>query len=158
HGKSTLIGRLLHDTGSIEASKVQDLVASSSRRGRPIEWSFLLDALEIERDQGITLDTTRVWFKTQARPYVIIDAPGHHELLRNMLTGAAAAEGAILVVDAAQGLSEQTRRHAALLSLLDIRQVVLAVNKIDLIDHDQARFDTVVDETRNYLARLNVVP
>lgn len=158
HGKSTLIGRLMHDTGAIDPTKVRELETSSARRGRPVEWSFLLDALEIERDQGITLDTTRIWFSTALRPYVIIDAPGHHELLRNMLTGAASADAAVLVVDAAQGLGEQTRRHATLLGMLGIQQILVVVNKIDLIDHDAARFEAVAHAVGDYLGRLTLKP
>jgi bifunctional enzyme CysN/CysC len=158
HGKSTLIGRLMYDTGSIDPTKVAELESAAIKRGRPVEWSFLLDALELERDQGITLDTTRIWFATNKRPYVIIDAPGHHELIRNMLTGAASAEAAILVIDASQGMGEQTRRHANLLSLLGMAQVLVAINKIDLIDHDEIRFQALADDIRAYLQKLNLSP
>ena len=106
HGKSTLVGRLLHDTDSLPTGKLEQLKAVSEKRGLQFEWSFLLDALQVERDQGITVDTTQIWFTTQQRRYVIIDAPGHKEFLKNMVTGAAQADAAILVVDAAQGLAE----------------------------------------------------
>ncbi|MCH8183021.1 MAG: 50S ribosome-binding GTPase, partial [Proteobacteria bacterium] len=115
HGRSTLIGRLLHDTGCLPDGKVEELQAQAERRGVDFEWSFVMDALQVERDQGITIDTTRIWFRTDARRYVIIDAPGHEEFLRNMVTGAAAADAAPLVIDAAEGVSDQTRRHAYLL-------------------------------------------
>lgn len=156
HGKSTLVGRLLHDTDSLPAGKLEQLKAVSEKRGLDFEWSFLLDALQVERDQGITVDTTQIWFTTQRRRYVIIDAPGHKEFLKNMVTGAAQADAAILVVDAAQGLAEQTRRHAYLLHLLGIRQVAVAINKIDLIGHDEARFQAVAEAVRNYLADIGI--
>src|SRR3979411_2846630 len=115
HGKSTLIGRLLHETGSLPAGKVETLKLSSDRRGMPFEWSFLLDALQTERDQGITLDTSQIRFRTAARDNVLIDAPGHAEFLRHMTTGAAQADAALLLIDAAEGVSDQTRRHGQLL-------------------------------------------
>lgn len=158
HGKSTLVGRLMHETGALADGAVEALQASSAKRGSVFEWSHLLDALQVERDQGITLDTTQVWFASNARRYVIIDAPGHKEFLKNMVTGAAAADAAILVVDARAGLAEQTRRHAYLLRLLGITQVAVAVNKIDLIDHDEARFGAVVDEVGRYLRSIGINP
>lgn len=158
HGKSTLVGRLMHETGALAEGAVEALQASSDKRGSVFEWSHLLDALQIERDQGITLDTTQVWFASEARRYVIIDAPGHKEFLKNMVTGAAAADAAILVVDARAGLAEQTRRHAYLLRLLGITQVAVAVNKIDLIDHDETRFGAVVEEVGGYLRSIGINP
>ena len=157
HGKSTLVGRILHDTDSLPEDKMAQIRAISAKRGLDIEWSFILDALQIERDQGITVDTTQVWFKTKQRRYVIIDAPGHKEFLRNMLSGAALADAAILVIDASLGVSEQTRRHAYLLELLGLKQVIVAVNKMDLIGYDQLRFQAVSDEIRTYLAGLDIV-
>lgn len=156
HGKSTLVGRLLHDTDSLPAGKLEQLKAVSEKRGLEFEWSFLLDALQVERDQGITVDTTQIWFTTPRRRYVIIDAPGHKEFLKNMVTGAAQADAAILVVDAAQGLAEQTRRHAYLLHLLGIRKVAVAVNKIDLIGHDEQKFNAVAEAVRGYLADIGI--
>lgn len=158
HGKSTLIGRMLHDTGSLPEGKAEAVKAMSERRGMPMEWAFVLDALQAERDQGITIDTTQIFFKTQVRPYVIIDAPGHKEFLKNMVSGAASADAAILVVDAKEGVQEQTRRHGYILHLLGLDQVVVAVNKMDLVDHDQARFDQVAGEVRDYLAGMGITP
>lgn len=158
HGKSTLIGRLLHDTDSLPEGRLAELKKVSEQRGLHMEWSFLLDALQIERDQGITLDTTRIWFKTAKRPYVIIDAPGHREFLRNMVTGAAAADAAVLVTDAERGISEQTRRHAYLLSLLGVRKVIVAVNKMDLVDHAEDAWKGVAGDVSDYLAKLGIEP
>lgn len=156
HGKSTLIGRLLHDTGSVDDSLIAAAKAASAKRGDAIEWSFLLDALQVERDQGITVDTSRIWFRTPTRPYVIIDAPGHAEFLRNMVTGAASAAAAVLIVDAEQGLGEQTRRHSVLLSMLGVRQLIVAINKMDLVGHSQARFDVLKAELDAWLTTLGL--
>ncbi len=158
HGKSTLVGRLLHDTNSLPEDKLAQIRAISEKRGLEVEWSFVLDALQIERDQGITVDTTQVWFHTDRRRYVVIDAPGHKEFLRNMLSGAANADAAVLVIDAAIGVSEQTRRHAYVLELLGVKQVIVAVNKMDLIGYDQTRFNAVADEIRTYLRGIDIDP
>ncbi len=131
HGKSTLIGRLLLDTGSLPAARIDEVVASSRRRGLQTEWSFALDALQDERDQAVTIDTTRVWFKLGDRRFAIIDAPGHEEFLANAMTGASDADAAVLVVDGERGVEDQTLRHVYLLGLLSIPQVIVAVNKID---------------------------
>ncbi|MEQ9110780.1 MAG: adenylyl-sulfate kinase [Rhodospirillaceae bacterium] len=156
HGKSTLIGRMLHDTNSLPTGKVEELQASSDRRGVPFEWSFVLDALQLERDQAITVDSTQIWFHTETRRYVIIDAPGHREFLRNMVTGAASANAGVIVIDAKQGISEQTRRHAYLLHLIGIPQVVVAVNKMDLVNHSEERFKVVEAEMRAYLKDIGL--
>ncbi|NQW12391.1 MAG: adenylyl-sulfate kinase [Alphaproteobacteria bacterium] len=158
HGKSTLIGRLLHDTGALPDGKAEAVKAMSDRRGMPMEWAFVLDALQAERDQGITIDTTQIFFKTATRPYVIIDAPGHKEFLKNMVSGAASADAAILVVDAKDGVQEQTRRHGYILHLLGLEQVVVAVNKMDLVDYDQGRFEAVAAEVRAYLISMGIAP
>src|SRR6185312_16842945 len=114
HGKSTVIGRLLHEAGALPEGKLDELKSISEKRGVPLEWSFALDSLQAERDQAVTIDTTRYWLRLRERDLVIIDAPGHREFLANMVSGAAEADGAILVIDAAEGLQEQTRRHAYL--------------------------------------------
>lgn len=158
HGKSTLIGRLLHDTDSLPDGKLEQLSAISQKRGLSFEWSFLLDALQVERDQGITVDTTQIWFSTAQRRYVIIDAPGHKEFLKSMVSGASRADAAVLVVDAGAGMSEQTRRHAYLLHLLGLTRVIVAVNKMDAVGHDARRFAVVAAESRDYLARIGIAP
>jgi bifunctional enzyme CysN/CysC len=158
HGKSTLIGRLLHDTGSLPPGKVEELEAVSARRGMAIEWSFVLDAFQAERDQAVTIDTTQIWFRTPRRDYVIIDAPGHREFLKNMVSGAASADAAIMVVDAAEGVRETSRRHAYLLHLLGIRQVLVAVNKMDLVDFDERRFAKVAQDINQYFDEIGITP
>lgn len=158
HGKSTLVGRLLSDTDSLPDGKLDEIKAASAKRGVAFEWSFVLDALQVERDQGITLDTTRIWFKTETRPYMIIDAPGHTAFLKNMVTGAANAEAAILIVDVVEGVSEQTRRHAYLLNLLGVRQVGVVVNKMDAAGYDQGRFEAVRGDITGYLKGLDIEP
>src|ERR1700757_2922668 len=151
-GKSTRVGRLLHETGSLPDGKLEQLKAVSARRGMPFEWSFLLDALQTERDQGITLDTSQIRFRTASRDFVLIDAPGHAEFLRNMITGAAQADAAVLVVDATEGLREQTRRHCYLLHLLGISQVAVVINKMDRVGFDQSRFQELEAEMAGHLS------
>src|ERR1700742_2722832 len=158
HGKSTLIGRLLHETGSLPDGKLESLRAVSSRRGMPFEWSFLLDALQTERDQGITLDTSQIRFRTRSRDVVLIDAPGHAEFLRNMITGASQADGAVLIIDAMEGVRDQTRRHGYLLHLLGIRQVAVVVNKMDRVNFSPERFKEISDEISAHLTSLGVTP
>jgi len=158
HGKSTLVGRLLHETGSLPEGKLEMLKAVSARRGMPFEWSFLLDALQTERDQGITIDTTQISFRTRSRDVVLIDAPGHAEFLRNMITGASQADGALLIIDALEGVRDQTRRHGYLLHLLGVKQVAAVVNKMDRVDFSAARFREISNEISAHLIDLGVTP
>jgi len=158
HGKSTLIGRLLYDTDSLPEGKFEELQRVSERRGMPLEWSFVLDAFQAERDQAVTIDTTQIWFRSRERDYVIIDAPGHREFLRNMVSGAANAEAAVLVVDAAEGVREQTRRHAYLLHMLGLRQILVVINKMDAVDHSDRRFAEVKREAERYLEDIGLTP
>src|SRR5947208_3300352 len=158
HGKSTLVGRLLHETGSLPEGKLEMLKAVSARRGMPFEWSFLLDALQTERDQGITIDTTQIRFRTGSRDIVLIDAPGHAEFLRNMITGASQADGALLIIDALEGVRDQTRRHGYLLHLLGVKQVAVVVNKMDRVDFSAARFEEIKNEISAHLTGLGVTP
>ena len=133
HGKATLVGRLFHDTGSLPEGKLETIRAVCERRGMPFEWAFLMDALQAERDQNITIDTSQIWFRTQKREYVIIDAPGHKEFVKNMVTGAARADAALIIIDASEGVQEQTRRHGYLLRLIGVPITVrpLLVSKIN---------------------------
>ncbi len=158
HGKSTLVGRLFHDTGSLPEGRYEAIREMCLRRGMPFEWAFLTDALQGERDQAVTIDTAHVWFKTDKRDYVLIDAPGHKEFLRNMVTGAAQADAALLLVDAEEGVREQSRRHGTLLQLLGISQVMVLINKIDRIGHARERIVAVEQEILAYLSELGVVP
>jgi bifunctional enzyme CysN/CysC len=158
HGKSTLVGRLLHETGSLPEGKLEMLKAVSARRGMPFEWSFLLDALQTERDQGITIDTTQIRFRTRSRDVILIDAPGHAEFLRNMITGASQADGAVLIIDALEGVRDQTRRHGYLLHLLGVRQVAVVVNKMDRVEFSAERFSEIRDEITSHLRDLGVTP
>ena len=158
HGKSTLVGRLLHETGSLPEGKLEMLKAVSARRGMPFEWSFLLDALQTERDQGITIDTTQIRFRTGSRDIVLIDAPGHAEFLRNMITGASQADGALLIIDALEGVRDQTRRHGYLLHLLGVKQVAVVVNKMDRVDFSAARFKAIAEEISAHLDGLGIRP
>ena len=156
HGKSTLIGRLLHETGNLPDGKLETLNAVSNRRGMQFEWSFLLDALQTERDQGITLDTSQIRLRTAVRDIVLIDAPGHAELLRNMVTGAAQADAGLLVIDAAEGVRDQTRRHIHLLHLLGISQLAVVINKMDRVGFDQGRFLELEAEIAGQLSNLGL--
>jgi bifunctional enzyme CysN/CysC len=158
HGKSTFVGRLFHDTGSLPEGKLEQLQKIAERRGVPFEWANLMDALQSERDQNITIDTAQIWFSTKKRQYVIIDAPGHKEFLKNMVTGAANAEAALLLIDANEGVQEQSRRHGYLLNLLGIRQIAVLVNKMDLKDYSQEVFNQIETEYRKFLKSVGVEP
>lgn len=157
HGKSTLIGRLLYDTNSLPDGKYEELQTICKRRGTDaLEWSFVLDAFQAERDQAITIDTTQIWFSTAARDYVIIDAPGHREFLKNMVSGAAAADAAILVVDAMEGAREQTKRHAYMLNLLGMKQVAVVINKMDMAGYDAEVFADVSKQVDQHLKSIGI--
>jgi bifunctional enzyme CysN/CysC len=158
HGKSTFVGRLFHDTGSLPEGKLEQLQQIAERRGVPFEWANLMDALQSERDQNITIDTAQIWFRTQKRQYVIIDAPGHKEFLKNMITGAANAEAALLLIDAHEGVQENSRRHGYLLNLLGIRQVAVLVNKMDLENFSEEKFNQIEAEYRAWLKDIGVQP
>lgn len=158
HGKSTLVGRLFHDTGSLPDGKFEAVKKASEKRGMPFEWSFLMDALQAERDQGITIDTSQIWFKTKKRDYVIIDAPGHKEFLKNMVSGAANSEAALLIIDAKEGVKEQSKRHGYLLHLLGVTQIAVIVNKMDMVNYDENTFRAIEKEYKEYLAGIGVIP
>ncbi len=158
HGKSTLVGRLFHDTGQLPDGKLEAIEEMCQRRGMPFEWAFLMDSLKAERDQGITIDTSQIWFRHDAREYVLIDAPGHREFIRNMVTGASNADAAFLMIDADQGVRRQSRHHMYLLQLLGVREVAVAVNKMDLVDYDEERFRAIETEYRQYLEGIGITP
>jgi bifunctional enzyme CysN/CysC len=158
HGKSTFVGRLFHDTGSLPEGKLEQLQKVAERRGVPFEWANLMDALQSERDQNITIDTAQIWFRTPKRQYVIIDAPGHKEFLKNMITGAANAEAALLLIDAHEGVQENSRRHGYLLNLLGISQIAVLVNKMDLESYSESRFNQIEAEYRAWLRGIGVEP
>lgn len=158
HGKSTLIGRLFHDTGSLPEERYREIERTCREQGREFEFAYLMDALEEEREHNITIDTAQTFFRTEKRPYIIIDAPGHKEFLKNMVTGAASADAAILLVDGAEGVREQTRRHAYILSLLGLRQAAVAVNKMDQVGFGAERFREVEEEIRRFLRSVGIVP
>src|SRR3989338_9434753 len=140
HGKSSLIGRLFFDTDSLPAEKKREIESICKDQGKDVEFSFVMDHLEEERDQGITIDTTQTFFKTKKRDYVIIDAPGHKEFLKNMMTGASQADKAILIVSALEGIEEQTKRHAMILKLLGLDNIIVAVNKMDAAQYSEKTF------------------
>jgi len=158
HGKSTLVGRLLYETDSLEDGKYEDVKETCEKRGVPFEWAFLMDALQAERNQNITIDTAQIWFESDVRPYQIIDAPGHKEFLKNMVTGAASADAALLLIAADEGVQEQSRRHCHMLSMLGIDQVTVIVNKMDLVDYERETFEAIVDEYSEFLEQIGVEP
>jgi len=158
HGKSTLIGRLLYDTDSLAADKIKEVQKASAEVGRETEFAYLLDHLEEERKQGITIDTTQVFFKTDKRRYIIIDAPGHVEFVKNMITGASQAEAAVLIIDVNEGVKEQTKRHSYMLSLLGLHQVIVVLNKMDLVGFSQERFDAVKKDVAEWLKSISIEP
>jgi 3'(2'),5'-bisphosphate nucleotidase len=155
-GKSTILGRLLADTDSLPIGKLEQVRDYCQRSSKQFEYAFLVDALKDERAQGITIDAARVFFRASARQYVIIDAPGHVEFLKNMITGASTADAALLVVDAHEGVRATSRRHAVMLSILGVRQLAVLVNKMDLVGYRQEAYDAVVTEMRQVLARLGL--
>lgn len=154
-GKSTLIGRMLHDCHLLMEDQVAELARDSARfgtTGDDIDFALLVDGLEAEREQGITIDVAYRFFATPRRRFIVADTPGHEQYTRNMATGASTAELAVLLVDASKGLTTQTRRHAVIAALLGIRHVVLAVNKMDLVAFDEARFRQIVADFESFAA------
>ncbi|HHX60774.1 MAG TPA: sulfate adenylyltransferase [Epulopiscium sp.] len=158
HGKSTVIGRLLHDTNSLPQGAIDKVKNIAKETGKPFEYAYLLDAFEEEQKQGITIDTTQIQFHTKTRDYVIIDAPGHKEFLKNMITGAAHAQAALLVIDAKEGVQEQSKRHAYMLSLLGIQKVYIIINKMDLVGYSEATYKLVKKEMEAFLSELGIKP
>ncbi len=158
HGKSTLLGRLYADTGSLPDGKLEKVQAICRQQGKEFEYAFLFDAFLEEQEQGITIDTARTFFVWKGRQYIIIDAPGHKEFLKNMISGAARAEAALLLIDALEGVKEQSKKHGYLLSLLGIKQFAVVVNKMDLVGYRQDTFDAIEKEYREFLGQFKVKP
>jgi sulfate adenylyltransferase large subunit len=156
-GKSTLIGRLLFDSKQIFVDQLEHVQQTSERRGDGyLNLALLTDGLRAEREQGITIDVAYRYFSTPRRKFIIADTPGHEQYTRNMVTGASTADLSIVLVDARKGVSEQTRRHLAIASLLRIPHLVVCVNKMDLVDHDEAVYDAICEELTDWAARLDI--
>ena len=156
-GKSTLIGRLLFDSKGIFEDQLASIEATSAGRGDEYtDLALLTDGLRSEREQGITIDVAYRYFSTPRRKFIIADTPGHVQYTRNMVTGASTADVAIILVDARKGVLEQTRRHAFLSALLGIPRLVVAVNKMDLVDYDEATFEAIRTEFTDFAAKLEV--
>ncbi|MBP7509923.1 MAG: sulfate adenylyltransferase subunit CysN [Prolixibacteraceae bacterium] len=158
-GKSTLIGRLIFDSKSIYEDHLSALIKDSKRTGHAgdnIDYALLLDGLRAEREQGITIDVAYRYFSTEKRKFIIADCPGHEQYTRNMATGASTANLAIILVDATKGLLTQTRRHTFIVSLLGIKHVVLAVNKMDLVNYDNNIFNKICSEYKSLISRINI--
>ncbi|MGF1528644.1 MAG: sulfate adenylyltransferase subunit CysN [Candidatus Competibacterales bacterium] len=158
-GKSTLIGRLLYDAGAVFEDQLQQVIKDSARFGTTgggLDYALLVDGLAAERQQGITIDVAYRYFATERRKFIIADTPGHEQYTRNMATGAANADLAVILIDARKGVLDQTRRHAFIVSLLGIRHVVVAVNKMDLVDFDQQRFEAIRRDYMGFAAKLQV--
>jgi len=158
HGKSTLVGRLLADTGSLPDGKLEAVKAQCQRNAKPFEYAFLLDALKDEQAQGITIDTARSFFKSSNRDYIIIDAPGHIEFLKNMISGAARAEAALLLIDAHEGIKENSRRHGYMMRFLGIKNIAVCVNKMDLVNYDQKIFEQIKLDYTKFLTEIDLTP
>jgi sulfate adenylyltransferase large subunit len=156
-GKSTLIGRLLYDSKQVLSDQLEHVIQTSERRGDGyLNLALLTDGLRAEREQGITIDVAYRYFQTKRRKFIIADTPGHEQYTRNMVTGASTADLSVILVDARKGVSEQTRRHAYLASLLRIPHLVVCVNKMDLVDYDEEVFERIVDEMTDWAARLDI--
>lgn len=158
HGKSTLVGRLLADTGSLPEGKLDAVKATCARNAKPFEYAFLLDALKDEQSQGITIDTARSFFKSAKRDYIIIDAPGHIEFLKNMISGAARAEAALLLIDAKEGIRENSKRHGYVMRFLGIKNVAVCVNKMDLVGYDEKVFEQIKADYTKFLNEIDLTP
>lgn len=158
HGKSTFTGRLLYDTGSLPDAKLEEIKKASQELGKDVEFAFLLDHLQEEREQEMTIDTTQIFFRTNKRRYVIIDAPGHVEFIKNMITGAAQADAAVLIVDASKGIEVQTKRHAVILGMLGINKVIVVINKMDLAAYEKQKYDSVKKDVLNFLNSIGITP
>ena len=158
-GKSTLIGRLLFDSKMIFEDQLETLTADSKKmgtQGQDIDFALLVDGLAAEREQGITIDVAYRFFATEKRKFIVADTPGHEQYTRNMVTGASTADAAVILIDARLGVLTQTRRHTFLVNLMGIKNIVLAVNKMDLVDYSQPVFDDIVSDFRAFADTLEL--
>ncbi len=158
HGKSTLVGRLFYDTGSLSPEKFEEIKRASEEQGKTLEFAYIMDNLEEERQRGITIDVAHTFFSTKKRKYVIIDAPGHKEFIKNMITGASQAEAAVLILDASRGIEDQTLRHCYILGMLGIRQVLVLVNKMDLAGYSEEAFNAIKGGIQGVFEGLKITP
>lgn len=158
HGKSTLVGRLFYDTGSLPPDKLEEIKRASESLGKELEFAYVMDNLEEEREKGITIDIAHTFFKTAKRRYVIIDAPGHKEFLKNMISGTSQADAALLIIDISQGIREQTLRHCYILGMLGIKQTAVIVNKMDLAGYSAQGFMKIREEITAVLAKHGIRP
>jgi bifunctional enzyme CysN/CysC len=158
HGKSTLIGRLLYETGSLPKEKIEEIKKISKELGKDTELAFIIDQFKEEREKSITIDTSQIFFSSRRRNYCIIDAPGHVEFIKNMITGASHARAAVLIVDVHEGVMEQTKRHAYLIKMLGIEKIIVLCNKMDRIQYDIKRFQEVREELSRFLHHLSLKP
>ncbi len=158
HGKSTVVGRLLSDTGSLPEGKLERVKNQCRQNAKPFEYAFLLDALKDEQSQGITIDSARCFFHSDKREYIVIDAPGHIEFLKNMISGAARAEAAVLIIDAKDGVQENSRRHGYMMSMLGIQQLTCCINKMDLVDYSKITYEAIKEEYSAFLKQIGITP
>src|SRR5574337_790310 len=157
-GKSTLIGRMLYDSRMIAEDQLAALDRDSKKygtQGGALDFALLVDGLAAEREQGITIDVAYRYFKTDKRSFIVADTPGHEQYTRNMATGASTADLAVILIDARKGILPQTRRHSFIVSMLGVRAVALAINKMDLVDYSEARFNEIVTAYREMARDLN---
>src|SRR3989344_3007616 len=158
HGKSTLIGRILYETNSLSEDKMKEIKKVCEDLGRITEFAYLIDNLQEEREEQYTLDTTQTFFKTGKRSYIIIDAPGHKEFIKNMITGASQADLAILLIDSKEGVKEQTKRHAYIIKMLGMKYLIVAINKMDIINYNENEFNRIKSEIIESLNKLEIKP
>ena len=156
HGKSSVVGRLLADTGTIAQNRIDHVKMICEKQGKEFEYAFLMDAFEEEQRQGITIDVSHIQFSTDKRLYKLIDAPGHYEFLKNMISGSSNAQAAILLIDAKEGVREQSRRHSYLLKLLGINNIMVAINKMDLVDYKESVYNKIIEKHGQYLTELGL--
>ena len=158
HGKSTLIGRLLFETKSLQEGLIREIKSNLKGTGIKMEFAHIMDYYEEERIQERTIDTTQFHFNIKDRRYVIIDTPGHKEFIKNMMTGSSQADAAVLIISAKEGVQEQTKRHAYILKMLGVKQIIVVINKMDLIDYSQDIFGSIKDKAKEIIGFLNINP